>query len=459
MRILKPKRNLSLALKLMTIFVSLILSSCSGKISGEVYYDVNGNEMMDLDEVPASFVEVSIFHDGKELAKGLTREDGTFAKKAQGKGEYCVRVNTSSIEENGIPIPSGDIEVPSKAVMSKALTTDTTTEEPDRDGDGVPDDEDNCEYVANFNQQDSDGDGKGDACDDDSEKEENEKEELVLEYSSEKGYCQTFKKERPEMDVSIGLKVDFSPTIADLPQPQALTCYSGAEYCVIPVAYPVGSLDQLCSLQPLQLPEGLTYAVVPADVEGKAQSINGEAAQSKAKSSQFTPSISPKDVTVRRIYVAVDERAAPGISSVTITPEVICGDKKYQLKTRTIKIVNDHDLRILPNLTQTTSDKFKVDFIIKNTGESRYADGTFMAAATGGLSIDKISAGCKNLGLKISCPIAKIQPTGSNYFSIEGRITDHGQTHMVESYIKSDKNLHEDILGESVIWGSSDQLE
>lgn len=35
----------------------------------------------------------------------------------------------------------------------------------DRDGDGVPDAQDNCPYVANVPQTDSDGDGTGDACD------------------------------------------------------------------------------------------------------------------------------------------------------------------------------------------------------------------------------------------------------------------------------------------------------
>src|SRR5215471_14179401 len=36
----------------------------------------------------------------------------------------------------------------------------------DSDGDGVPDNVDNCPLVANPNQADSDGDGVGDACDD-----------------------------------------------------------------------------------------------------------------------------------------------------------------------------------------------------------------------------------------------------------------------------------------------------
>ena len=37
----------------------------------------------------------------------------------------------------------------------------------DRDGDGVPDNTDNCPDIANPDQADSDGDGDGDACDPD----------------------------------------------------------------------------------------------------------------------------------------------------------------------------------------------------------------------------------------------------------------------------------------------------
>lgn len=48
--------------------------------------------------------------------------------------------------------------------MAFAAFTDPN---PDTDGDGVPDEEDNCPDIDNANQGDIDGDGVGDDCDDD----------------------------------------------------------------------------------------------------------------------------------------------------------------------------------------------------------------------------------------------------------------------------------------------------
>jgi len=57
--------------------------------------------------------------------------------------------------------PSGAQSGVRVTVVAQPLASD----EADADGDGIPDDTDNCPRVANPSQLDSDGDGVGDACD------------------------------------------------------------------------------------------------------------------------------------------------------------------------------------------------------------------------------------------------------------------------------------------------------
>jgi hypothetical protein len=48
-----------------------------------------------------------------------------------------------------------------------AVSTPTHSSASDRDGDGVPDGDDNCDFIANPDQEDTNQAGRGDACDED----------------------------------------------------------------------------------------------------------------------------------------------------------------------------------------------------------------------------------------------------------------------------------------------------
>ena len=68
--------------------------------------------------------------------------------------QYCF----ICINDNGYPTAP-------QYCFDDSMDLDRCSQSPDTDGDGVPDNQDNCIYVQNAGQADSDNDGIGDACD------------------------------------------------------------------------------------------------------------------------------------------------------------------------------------------------------------------------------------------------------------------------------------------------------
>ncbi|MFC1678213.1 hypothetical protein ACFLZ9_00620 [Patescibacteria group bacterium] len=109
----------------------------------------------------------------KEIRRGQeTRIEATLYTGLIGQTlEMAGRVfsNYEPVKVREIPTPS----IPPVVLLARDAAEDydfdvdinTQDEESDLDDDGVPDADDNCPFLSNFDQLDSDGDGRGDVCD------------------------------------------------------------------------------------------------------------------------------------------------------------------------------------------------------------------------------------------------------------------------------------------------------
>jgi Tol biopolymer transport system component len=82
-----------------------------------------------------------------------------------GNGEFCDPALLTCIRDQGTCNPQSDPTKTGCPLMSTCMNEPVVPASPDTDGDGVPDQLDNCPTVPNPDQADSDGDGVGNACD------------------------------------------------------------------------------------------------------------------------------------------------------------------------------------------------------------------------------------------------------------------------------------------------------
>ncbi len=82
-----------------------------------------------------------------------------------GPTSFCTTTGVKTFISEAKFLPRGEVTDPDLANNVSEVTFDVLVGSDDSDGDGVPDDADNCPATANADQADVDDDGAGDACD------------------------------------------------------------------------------------------------------------------------------------------------------------------------------------------------------------------------------------------------------------------------------------------------------
>ncbi len=114
--------------------------------------DLDGDTVPDLVTANRNSDDVSVL---------LGNGDGTFqAAVSFPAGEQPSSLAVADLDGDTVPdlVTANEVSDDVSVLLSQAP-------EPDGDGDGIPDAEDNCTEVPNANQRDSNGDGYGNACD------------------------------------------------------------------------------------------------------------------------------------------------------------------------------------------------------------------------------------------------------------------------------------------------------
>jgi Thrombospondin type 3 repeat. len=129
------------------------------------YRDATGNlKYLNLDRRGQFVVKMNFTTVEQSGMRMFRLEDDDFPRRFQ-----SVTVSFMVIEEDAKDSSEGSKSKPGKKSGKSTPTGSPLTTVTDQDGDGVPDDQDNCAKVHNPGQEDSDGDGQGDACEPDSD--------------------------------------------------------------------------------------------------------------------------------------------------------------------------------------------------------------------------------------------------------------------------------------------------
>ncbi|MFA5812147.1 MAG: hypothetical protein WC956_07460 [bacterium] len=336
---------------------AILLSACTGTVSGQVFIDKNGNGAIDSDEVGVPYAKLVVIRGGNVVAEKLTDGTGNFAVHLkQRTGQVCMRTDLS-LAQNHLNFIQSSM---GKAARVKALTAESGGTGTGTEPDGT---------TADTTQTSKPAPAEGWVGDQ---------------------YCIIFKGNRV---VNFPVKVDYDEALSQMPLTRLeVKCFVGRA-CVIKIPYPDG-----CQLESLYLPQelvpdppvqaGLSFNTSLNSVGFGSQ---GEGASAQKAETAAAPSLSVSGFKVAVIELRVKDDATAG--ELSINPTADCGD----LQKIPVTIVRDINVIVSQDTPTTTGLSPKqivpVTVRVENIGKSPVVDGMLVFTAPEGAALTQPAGG------------------------------------------------------------------
>lgn len=397
--------------------LALMLSACSGSISGQVFVDADGDGIHDSDEVGVPYAELSVTRDGKEVARHYSDQGGYFDIPIKRRpGEVCVTTDLTYSEAHIAAIQES-IHASAKQKSAGNAKAQVTTD--DQDNDGIYDNLDNCPSVANANQMDTDGDGIGDVCEESEDDEPSvtaETPDTATETQGWQGakYCEETKN-KAGFEVDIPVSMSHEAALSALPEREAAKCYAG-NTCDVVIIFPDG-----CKLNTLYLPQGLSPAssmqagmsfddaLGSVDFDRNAGVEGGESSKAKT-TTQTTLSVSTYRILTLKLAAA--ENIAIGTTNISLKPTAECPGQSLELPDIAIELIRDFQAQPywhIDTLGELVSgQEITLDVGIENQGPSTISFGDVTVIPPEGSILTDIPEDCFNNVTRVICHIEHI---------------------------------------------------
>lgn len=400
-------RNTAIQSALILVFF-FFASACSGKLTGRVFLDENGDESHDNGEPYLANLSFTVTKDGSIFAEGETDSDGKFSVSIKEGANYCVQVDDNDLSSADIVLVSGLVRnQPVKAAPEVLIRSQSITTETDCD-DSIDNDSDEDVDCADA---DCDADA---ACEDDEDTEDDsDDDDTTGDEVREPGRsC----KESTSTSVRLTVPVGIDYTVDDLTAEDPERATVGSDDVIVRLRYP-----NACTFNPFTLPEGIepTDQYTLAAYNETRRRINFNEAIAAALddnpdflNTQESENFAEDDISTYEFTVSVDEDLF-GTEEVEIQPTMECPDgSTVELKVFTIEVDTDNIFLVTNNLTSGTvaeGNQIQVTTsVVNTTGASYEADEVelvFTASSTASFTLPA-DAGCTPPGTTVTCEFA-----------------------------------------------------